>query len=151
MACHLRLSNWNTLQGRNFAYSDHIRQQGFGQPASALQVAAGCGASGRAWLELEPKLCCASAVENVRSKKIKKNRMCQQKLVRTHRDINRLSLSSLWRPSDCAGADLLAAWYQRKIRIYHDIVKLIDSPNDRILVHLRLGRSPRMVAAGGRQ
>jgi len=35
---------------------------------------------------------------------------------------------------DYAGPDLLAAWYQRNIRIYHNIVKLIESPNDRILV-----------------
>lgn len=37
-------------------------------------------------------------------------------------------------PYDYAGPDLLAAWYQRNIRIYHNIVKLIESPNDRILV-----------------
>ncbi len=37
-------------------------------------------------------------------------------------------------PDDYAGPDLLAAWYQRNIRIYNNIVKLIDSPNDRILV-----------------
>lgn len=37
-------------------------------------------------------------------------------------------------PDDYAGPDLLAAWYQRNIRIYHNIVKLIESPNDRILV-----------------
>jgi hypothetical protein len=37
-------------------------------------------------------------------------------------------------PGDYAGSDLLAAWYQRNIRIYHNIVKLVDSPNDRILV-----------------
>jgi Family of unknown function (DUF5694) len=37
-------------------------------------------------------------------------------------------------PSDYAGPDLLAAWYQRNIRIYHNIVKLIDSTDDRILV-----------------
>lgn len=37
-------------------------------------------------------------------------------------------------PGDPAGADLLAAWYQRNIRIYQNIVKLIDSPNERILV-----------------
>lgn len=37
-------------------------------------------------------------------------------------------------PSDYAGPDLLAAWYQRNIRIYSNIVRLIDSPNDRILV-----------------
>jgi hypothetical protein len=37
-------------------------------------------------------------------------------------------------PGDYAGPDLLAAWYQRNIRIYHNIVGVIDSPNDRILV-----------------
>jgi len=37
-------------------------------------------------------------------------------------------------PEDYAGPDLLAAWYQRNIRIYHNIVNLIDSSNDRILV-----------------
>ena len=37
-------------------------------------------------------------------------------------------------PGDYAGADLLSAWYQRNIRIYQNVVKLIDSPNDRILV-----------------
>jgi hypothetical protein len=37
-------------------------------------------------------------------------------------------------PYEYAGPDLLAAWYQRNIRIYHNIVALIDSPNDRILV-----------------
>jgi hypothetical protein len=37
-------------------------------------------------------------------------------------------------PFDYAGPDLLAAWYQRNIRIYHNIVKLVGSPNERILV-----------------
>ncbi|MFZ0796352.1 MAG: DUF5694 domain-containing protein [Terriglobales bacterium] len=37
-------------------------------------------------------------------------------------------------PYDYAGPDLLAAWYQRNIRIYSNIVRLIESPNDRILV-----------------
>ena len=37
-------------------------------------------------------------------------------------------------PWDYAGPDLLASWYQRNIRIYHNIVRLIESPNDRILV-----------------
>lgn len=41
---------------------------------------------------------------------------------------------SLGDPGDYAGPDLLAAWYQRNIRIYHNIVALIDSPSDRILV-----------------
>ncbi|MGA7077397.1 MAG: DUF5694 domain-containing protein [Terriglobales bacterium] len=35
---------------------------------------------------------------------------------------------------DYAGPDLLAAWYQRNIRIYNNIVRLIESPNDKILV-----------------
>ena len=37
-------------------------------------------------------------------------------------------------PFDYAGSDLLGAWYQRNIRIYRNIVALIDSPNERILV-----------------
>jgi hypothetical protein len=37
-------------------------------------------------------------------------------------------------PNDYAGPDLLAVWYQRNIRIYSNIVKLVESPNDRILV-----------------
>jgi len=45
-------------------------------------------------------------------------------------------------PSDYAGADLLAAWYQRNIRIYQNIVKLIDSPNERIVVVYGSGHLP---------
>jgi hypothetical protein len=37
-------------------------------------------------------------------------------------------------PWEYAGPDLVASWYQRNIRIYHNIVRLIDSPNERILV-----------------
>lgn len=37
-------------------------------------------------------------------------------------------------PGDYAGSDLLAAWYQRNIRIYRNIVALADSPDERILV-----------------
>jgi Family of unknown function (DUF5694) len=37
-------------------------------------------------------------------------------------------------PDDYAGPDLLAAWYQRNIRIYRNIASLIESPNERILV-----------------
>jgi hypothetical protein len=35
---------------------------------------------------------------------------------------------------DYAGADLLASWYQRNMRIYANIVNLIESPGERILV-----------------
>jgi hypothetical protein len=37
-------------------------------------------------------------------------------------------------PWEYAGPDLLAAWYQRNIRIYRNIVALAESPTDRILV-----------------
>jgi hypothetical protein len=37
-------------------------------------------------------------------------------------------------PFDDAGPDLLAMWYQRNIHIYHNILALLESPNDRILV-----------------
>jgi hypothetical protein len=37
-------------------------------------------------------------------------------------------------PYDYAGSDLLAAWYQRNIRIYRNIVALVDSPAEKILV-----------------
>ena len=37
-------------------------------------------------------------------------------------------------PHEYAGPDLLAAWYQRNIRIYHNIRALITSPNERVLV-----------------
>ena len=37
-------------------------------------------------------------------------------------------------PDDYAGPDLLAAWYQRNIRIYHNILMLVSGPAERILV-----------------
>jgi hypothetical protein len=37
-------------------------------------------------------------------------------------------------PADYAGADLLTSWYQRNMRIYANIVNLIKSPEERILV-----------------
>jgi hypothetical protein len=37
-------------------------------------------------------------------------------------------------PWEYAGSDLLAAWYQRNIRIYRNIIALAESPTDRILV-----------------
>jgi hypothetical protein len=44
------------------------------------------------------------------------------------------SLVRFGEPYEYAGPDLVAAWYQRNIRIYRNIVALITSPNDRILV-----------------
>lgn len=37
-------------------------------------------------------------------------------------------------PWEYAGPDLLASWYQRNIRIYHNVRTLATEPNDRILV-----------------
>jgi hypothetical protein len=37
-------------------------------------------------------------------------------------------------PGDYAGPDLLAEWYRRNIRIYNNVMKLVASPEDRILV-----------------
>lgn len=41
---------------------------------------------------------------------------------------------SFGQPYEYAGPDLLARWFERNIRIYHNIRALVDSPDDRILV-----------------
>jgi Family of unknown function (DUF5694) len=45
-------------------------------------------------------------------------------------------------PGDFAGPDLLTSWYQRNIRIYSNIIRLISSPNERILVIYGSGHLP---------
>lgn len=40
----------------------------------------------------------------------------------------------LGEPGDWAGADLPADWYRRNIRIFSNVVRLVDSPNERVLV-----------------
>lgn len=42
--------------------------------------------------------------------------------------------AELGEPYDPAGADLLADWYRRNIRIYTNIAQLADSPGERVLV-----------------
>ena len=37
-------------------------------------------------------------------------------------------------PGDWAGADLVADWFKRNMRIYGNVLHLIDSPNERVLV-----------------
>jgi hypothetical protein len=37
-------------------------------------------------------------------------------------------------PWDWAGADLVSDWFRRNMRIYSNIVQLVDSPNERVLV-----------------
>ena len=36
-------------------------------------------------------------------------------------------------PGDWAGADLVADWFRRNMRIYSNVMKLADSPNERVL------------------
>lgn len=45
-----------------------------------------------------------------------------------------MQMASFGEDGDYAGPDLLTDWYGRNIRIYSNIVKLIASPGDRILV-----------------
>jgi hypothetical protein len=40
----------------------------------------------------------------------------------------------LGEPGDYAGPDLLASWYQRNIRIYNNIINIIGSQDERVLV-----------------
>jgi len=45
-----------------------------------------------------------------------------------------MQMASFGEDGDYAGPDLLTDWYARNIRIYSNIVKLIRSPGDRVLV-----------------
>jgi len=40
----------------------------------------------------------------------------------------------LGEPGDWAGPDLVSDWFRRNMRIYSNVVKLVDSPNERVLV-----------------
>jgi hypothetical protein len=37
-------------------------------------------------------------------------------------------------PGDYAGPDLLAEWYRRNVRIYNNVMKLVPTPEDRVLL-----------------
>src|SRR5262249_28394596 len=43
-------------------------------------------------------------------------------------------LAHLGEPEDWAGADLVADWFRRNVRIYSNVVRLVESPHDRVLV-----------------
>ncbi len=43
-------------------------------------------------------------------------------------------MAAIGEAQDWAGADLLADWFRRNVRIYSNVVKLADSPNERVLV-----------------
>lgn len=54
-----------------------------------------------------------------------------------------LNLVRVGKDSDYAGTDLVSGWYDRNLKIYANITRITDSPNDRILVlygagHLKL-------------
>lgn len=51
-------------------------------------------------------------------------------------------MAHLGEPYDWAGADLLADWFRRNIRIYSNVVRLVDSPNERVLVIFGSGHLP---------
>jgi hypothetical protein len=42
--------------------------------------------------------------------------------------------AQLGEPGDWPGADLVADWFRRNMRIYSNVMKLADSPNERVLV-----------------
>jgi hypothetical protein len=42
--------------------------------------------------------------------------------------------AQLGEPGDWAGADLVADWFRRNMRIYTNVMKLVDSPDERIVV-----------------
>lgn len=42
--------------------------------------------------------------------------------------------AQLGEPGDWAGADLVADWFRRNMRIYSNVMKLVDSPGERIVV-----------------
>ncbi|MFN2567492.1 MAG: DUF5694 domain-containing protein, partial [Gemmatimonadaceae bacterium] len=42
--------------------------------------------------------------------------------------------AQLGEPWDWAGADLVSDWFRRNMRIYSNVVQLIDSPSERVLV-----------------
>ena len=51
-------------------------------------------------------------------------------------------MAHLGEPYDWAGADLMADWFRRNMRIYTNVVQLVDSPNERVLVIYGAGHLP---------
>ena len=43
-------------------------------------------------------------------------------------------LAAFGEPWDWAGADLVADWFRRNMRIYSNVIRLLDSPDERVLV-----------------
>ncbi|HWS99413.1 MAG TPA: DUF5694 domain-containing protein [Pyrinomonadaceae bacterium] len=51
-------------------------------------------------------------------------------------------MAHLGEPYDWAGADLMADWFRRNMRIYSNVVRLADSPSERVLVIFGSGHLP---------
>ena len=45
-----------------------------------------------------------------------------------------MRMAHLSEPGDWAGPDLAADWYRRNMRIFGNVVRLVDSPNERVLL-----------------
>ena len=48
-------------------------------------------------------------------------------------------MAHLGENGDWAGADLLADWYRRNARIFTNVMRIVDSPDERVLVIIGSG------------
>lgn len=54
---------------------------------------------------------------------------------RVARDVGAyFQLARYGEPGDYAGPDLLAEWYRRNVRIYNNVMKIVETPEERVLV-----------------
>ena len=61
--------------------------------------------------------------------------MCAGSRPRVAEDVGAYyQLARYGEPGDYAGPDLLAEWYRRNVRIYNNVMKLVTTPDERVLV-----------------
>jgi hypothetical protein len=51
-------------------------------------------------------------------------------------------MSRIGKDTSYVGADIAATWYHRNVRIYANVLRIVDSPNDRVLVLIGGGHRP---------
>jgi hypothetical protein len=56
-----------------------------------------------------------------------------------------LKLAVLGTDEDPAGAEVVAAWYERNLKIYSNIARLVEGPEERVLVIFGSGHLPQLV------
>lgn len=56
-----------------------------------------------------------------------------------------LKLAVLGTDEDPAGAEVVAAWYERNLKIYSNIARLVEGPQERVLVIFGSGHLPQLV------